>query len=248
TDGLDQGQVKSRLRALAETLDSRGWAVKNVTDASVFTPPTYIAQEQMMTAGSDRLVQAATLPSVTSPTAIYDAVDVMDDEYSPAAQKIEQMIEQSEQQRRQDLVESMQNPQPVAPAAPLPDTSQMFQPVIPSTAPPAVSQAPVPSIPAEPTLDEAAFLENVHKAKAASRSANSHIKRIPTAAEAAQIEAEEAAAAKAKAAEEAQAKAKEEAVKRLAVNDDLNIATIAREANKDSVQTLGDDEVVISLH
>jgi hypothetical protein len=30
TDGLSQLEVRSRLRALASTLDSRGWAVKNV--------------------------------------------------------------------------------------------------------------------------------------------------------------------------------------------------------------------------
>jgi hypothetical protein len=245
TDGLDQTQVKSRLRALAETLDSRGWVVKNAPAPSVFGAQFQSAGQ---TDNSDRLVQAATLPAVASPTAVFDAVDVMDDQYSPAAQKIEQMIEQSEEQHRQQLVTAMQNPQE-AQQAQMQPASQMFQPTTPSAAPLTATDVPA----AEPTLDEEAFLENVHKVEAAKRSANSHIKRIPTSAEAAEIAREKAARKAEKAAAEAKAKAEQakvESIQRLAVNDDLNVATIQRQVNKDegTTQTLGDDEVVISLH
>ena len=44
TDGLSQTEVKSRLNALANTLDSRGWAVKNVN-----------AAEPAIVSNSDRL-------------------------------------------------------------------------------------------------------------------------------------------------------------------------------------------------
>lgn len=246
TDGLDQTQVKSRLRALAETLDSRGWVVKNAAAPSVFGAQFQSSQPD----NSDRLVQAATLPAVASPTAVFDAVDVMDDQYSPAAQKIEQMIEQSEEQHRQQLVTAMQNPESTEQAQMQP-ASQMFQPMTPSAAPITATDVPI----ADTVLDEEAFLENVHKAEAAKRSANSHIKRIPTSAEAAEMAREKAARKAEKAAAEARAKAeqaKKESISRLAVNDDLNVATIQRQVNKDesqgTTQTLGDDEVVISLH
>ena len=127
--------------------------------------------------------------------------------------------------------------------------SQMFQPMTPSAAPLTATDVPA----AEPTLDEEAFLENVHKVEAAKRSANSHIKRIPTSAEAAEIAQKKAARKAEKAAAEAKAKAEQakvESIQRLAVNDDLNVATIQRQVNKDegTTQTLGDDEVIISLH
>src|ERR1700712_5000740 len=41
TDGLSQNEVKSRLAALASTIDSRGWAVKNVTSNTYVTPAAY---------------------------------------------------------------------------------------------------------------------------------------------------------------------------------------------------------------
>lgn len=233
TDGLDQTQVKSRLRALAETLDSRGWAVKNVTDTSVFATPSYLGQN--VSGDSDRLLQTS-LPAVPA-AASYDDADMLDEENNPTAQKLENLIEQSEQARRQQLVATMQNPQaapaPIVPLAPM-------QPVQaqPSTNTAQLYTQVASSSVVEPSAaDQAALLDSIHQSKAAAQAANSHIKRIPT--------AEEAALA---AAQTAKSVAKEGEIKRLAVNDDLDIATIARQAHKDDIQSLGDDEVVISLH
>lgn len=239
TDGLDQTQVKSRLHALAETLDSRGWAVKNVTDTSVFTPPAYLGQAT--DTGSDRLVQA-TLPAVPVPTVSYDDADMLDEQHNPTAQKLDNLIEQSEQARRQSLMAAMHNP---AQAQPIPTVSTQPGPTTQSvatpqpTATPMVSTTPpIPQAAAQPTAtDEAALLNTIHQSQAAAQAATSHMGRIPTAEEAAKIAADTAKAA-----------AKDEELKRLATNDDLDIATIARQANKDGTQDLGDNEVVISLH
>lgn len=244
TDGLDQTQVKSRLRALAETLDSRGWAVKNVTDTSIFTPPSYL--NQTIESGSDRLVQA-TLPAVPLGTPSYDDADMLDEENNPTALKLESLIEQSEQTRRQNLVASMRAPQAPATVAAQPANPPVGQAPLGVQVQPYVQPytQPMPVAAPEPSAaDEAALLQTIHQSQAANQAANSHIKRIPTAAEAAEAAkvAEEASRLK------AQKAAKQEELKRLAVNDDLNISTIAREAHKDNIQSLSDNEVVISLH
>jgi hypothetical protein len=221
TDGLDQTQVKSRLKALAETLDSRGWAVKNTTMNATFTPPSYamgyaggFAAQQSTT--SDRLVSSSTLAAVPAISSdVTEADDVLSETSNPTAQKLEAMIEQSEQTRRQNLITSMQQPQP--------------------TQTPAAPAAPQPTA---TSVDEAALLEQIHQKQTAANAANAHTKRIPTAEE-------REAAQKA----EAEAAARAEELKRLAVNDDLDVATIARQAHKDDEShDLGADEVVISLH
>ena len=60
TKDFTQDEVRSRLKALANTVDSRGWAVKNV-NANLFNQPDYV---QVSAGESDRLVD----PSITSPT------------------------------------------------------------------------------------------------------------------------------------------------------------------------------------
>ena len=44
TDGLSQVEVKSRLSALANTLDSRGWAIKNV-NINLYGHAGYLAEQ-----------------------------------------------------------------------------------------------------------------------------------------------------------------------------------------------------------
>ena len=56
TNGLSQTEVASRLSALANTIDSRGWAIKNV-NVNMFAQPTMAADD-----GSDRLVAMSSMP------------------------------------------------------------------------------------------------------------------------------------------------------------------------------------------
>ncbi|MCA9344800.1 PrgI family protein [Candidatus Saccharibacteria bacterium] len=64
-DDLSQTEVKSRLKALAETIDSRGWVVKNVS-AQEYSRPSYGSLSNA-SSGSDRLVEMPTLPKTVSP-------------------------------------------------------------------------------------------------------------------------------------------------------------------------------------
>lgn len=261
TDGLDQTQVRSRLSALADTLDSRGWAIKNVA-TNVYTPPLYAAPGDT----SDRLVTASAAPQAVPTDDVRAADDILDEYNNPTAQKFESLITQSEQSRRQNLIATMQSqaaqataaPQPVTAAMPAPQPAIAAMPPQPAAqttyAAPAVAPATMPQPvttavppPVAPTITDEQFLDEIRKNKANQFASNSHIKRIPTSEERAAAEAAAEAARKAEAAAAAE-HAKE--LQRLAANDDLNVATIAREAQKetDQPQPFDDGEVVISLH
>ena len=262
TDGLDQTQVKSRLSALASTLDSRGWAIKNVT-ANTFAVPAFA----MSSGGgeSDRLVSAGAFPQAVANDGALASDDILDERNNPTAQKLDSLITQSEQARRQNLIATMQtaasSPQHQAiqavPAAINQQATAQPQwyaqapasPVVQSAPAPVAAQLPTQQITtaapiAAPLPNEQQLLDKIHQDKAAGLAAqNGHMKRLQTTEE---IQAAEAAAAAAKQAEAVRL----EELKRLAVNDDLNIATIARQAKQDTneLQILGDGEVVISLH
>ena len=262
TDGLDQTQVRSRLSALASTLDSRGWAIKNVT-ANTFAVPAFA----MSSGGgeSDRLVSAGVFPQAVANDGALASDDILDERNNPTAQKLDSLITQSEQARRQNLIATMQtaasSPQyqavQAAPAATNQQATAQPQwyaqapasPVVQSAPAPIAAQLPTQQITtaapvAGPLPNEQQLLDKIHQDKAAGLAAqNGHMKRLQTTEE---IQAAEAAAAAAKQAEAVRL----EELKRLAVNDDLNIATIARQAKQDTdePQILGDGEVVISLH
>lgn len=93
TKGFSDNEVKSRLETLATTLDSRGWAVKNVTYA-----PTTIDDQ------SDRLVAPTTLSSPASDEDIKPADDILDEQNNPTAQYFEGLMEESETRRKLDVV------------------------------------------------------------------------------------------------------------------------------------------------
>jgi len=114
TDGLSQTEVKSRLRALAETLDSRGWAVKNA--GQQYANP--------LETNPDRLVDASALPQEV-------AAEVYDDPLDPSksgqvAQHFDDMLRANEQQHRQQLIAQMEAPATPAPAAPQPPQDYWF--------------------------------------------------------------------------------------------------------------------------
>lgn len=274
TNGLSQTEVHSRLRALADTIDSRGWAVKNVN--------VNLMNAQVAEVGaSDRLVGIGSFPMEVSNVDVLASDDILDEAANPVAHHFDDMINASTQAHRQQLMAQMQAPtpppqpvqEPTPPATPLPQT-----PPTPSPAPtndywfmnqpnPAAGQAAFvnaavvtpgtsalpPTIPqaAMPTPEEQAMVEKF-KAENASfeKAANGHIKTIlPLAdqqAQAAAVAAEQAAAqAAAKAAKPAVTPVSQAAIMNLAHNDDLDVATLARQAHKAAEGNA--DEVVISL-
>lgn len=97
SDNLSQTEVKSRLKALAETIDSRGWAVKNV---DVATSQQYGYGKMT----SDRLVEASQLPQSVSPFEENENDDIFG---STRANQLQTQIMQSGQQHKSDVVDHM---------------------------------------------------------------------------------------------------------------------------------------------
>ncbi len=104
TKNLSQGEVKSRLEALADTLDSRGWAVKNVSLNNYQNPSFAYAYA----GGEDRLIDPASLPYAVDDTTITNADDILDPYNNPTAQHFEEMVQASTAQHKAHAVQTMQ--------------------------------------------------------------------------------------------------------------------------------------------
>lgn len=98
TKGLTQDEVNSRLQALATTLDSRGWAVKNI-NVNLNNELSYLDK----TADTDRLVGSEAVVKEVPVVNIHAADDIMDADNNPVAQKFKQMMAESEERRKQAL-------------------------------------------------------------------------------------------------------------------------------------------------
>lgn len=250
TDGLSQTEVKSRLRALANTIDSRGWAIKNV-NVNMYAQPGYVGAGS----ASDRLVDTSSLPQEVPTFDVTATEDILDEHNNPTAQHLDQMITASAQAHRQQVVQQMQQTastqtpttaasQPndywflnatagQAPAVNKPGyTAFDHNPTVLPGQKADPSQVPAP---ATPTAAEEAFLEQHHKEAERANPMNSHLKTIAPLGE------KKVASAPAPVAPRAPSPANQQ----LASNDDLNISTIARQANQNNKPD--DGEVVISL-
>lgn len=95
--GFSQEEVTSRLKALANTLDTRGWAVKNVTTS---TFQTAFGQQ----AANDRLIDIAPLPDEAE-AAVRPSADVLDVTANPVAGELSDQLDQSSQAHRQALLD-----------------------------------------------------------------------------------------------------------------------------------------------
>lgn len=233
TDNLSQTEVTSRLKALSETIDSRGWAVKNI-DVNLFAQPGAIPQVTSPT--SDRLLD---LPDAqfTPKDDIKMDEDMLDEKNNPVAQQLDQMIGASTKTHREKTLHRMADIrkhqaeiknvrpvhettaggnwfiEPVTITRPGNDasTAQNFSP---NTAGQTASFATTddstiqPRAPALPTVV---------------------IQKKPTKTQAASV-----------------TPAPDPGILNLAENDDLNVATIARQANRQAKPDIG--EVTISLH
>jgi hypothetical protein len=103
TKGLSQTEVKSRLKALADTIDTRGWAVKNVNP---FMP-------QAFGGDSDRLINLDSLPQAVPE--IDEPADNM--EGSPLSSQFDTMMSRAAQSHRQELIDQLSDNGPPAVAA-----------------------------------------------------------------------------------------------------------------------------------
>lgn len=265
TNGLNQDEVQSRLSALANTIDSRGWATKNVNVN--LSAGTMLPMADM----SDRLVAASSFPQEVTSIDVRPADDMLDEANSPVAQHFDTMITASSNAHRQQIVQQMQQssaapplrapkPSSSAPAQPPADYWFMHQPTpVPGQATFVSAAVVAPGTdgsyasaltpdPSAPTPEEQALIEKLRSEneKASLAPAYGHMKVIKTPEQLAQEARATAATAKPQVTPDTQA-----AIMNLANNDDLDVATIARQANKQAEPDEGvdneDGEVIISL-
>ncbi len=145
TKDFDREEAKSRLTALASTLDTRGWAIKNAVSATsgVMLP----SQAQ-----SDRLIDIDSYPAQDPMLDIKPSDDLLDSSTNPTAMQMGQRLNQSTAQHKQELLDKMQQmtrqqQQPPAPQQfPQPPAQSQF--VAPQTTAPQSQSATVPAQPA----------------------------------------------------------------------------------------------------
>lgn len=214
TNDLSEVEVKSRLKALAETIDSRGWAVKNSSLQEAY------AGSQI----SDRLVDPSILPRQVAELSDANIPDMMD---NPV---MDQMIRQRTDQRKNQAVENMDK------------VRQGVDPMSLNT--------PEEIIPGN--IDEQLLAQQIKSKRQAGDIAYNRMSSIPGPGASGKTKAVAAD-------DEDQSDQQKTEVNKnissvteqtspdileLAQNNDLNVATIARQANNDK---LDDSEVVISL-
>ncbi len=206
TDGLTQNEVKSRLSALANTIDSRGWAVKNV-NMNLYAQPAYA------TTSSDRLVDHSTMPQPVPDYDVYASDDILDATSNPVAQQVHQMVTQSTQAHRQQVVARMQQPSQATPQ---------------QQSPPWFVD---PAAQTNTTVNDQTDVQlNQQIKQSRQQAAQQH--RPGVSPSSGQLQHARA-----------QQPVDRAVVSQLARNNDLNVSTIARQANKSD----DDNEVVVSL-
>jgi hypothetical protein len=258
TNGLSQTEVKSRLQALAQTIDSRGWATKNIDS------DTY-GQLAVADASSDRLIDINSLPMEVSENELVASDDMLDEVSNPIARQFDTMINQSSQNHRQQLIdqlndiratEATKQPNPAAPDNWFVSQTQIpsapSSPIVTGIAPPEVSSG---------NREEEAALSDSLAARANSRHVQFNnlrtvqplVSQTATVSSAYPLDATGTATDDNQTVADDQASAvtppSDPAILSLAKNDDLNVATLARQARKNR----GDEdqlqnEVVVSLH
>ncbi len=269
TNGLSQNEVHSRLETLASTIDSRGWAIKNV-NVNMFAQP----QQVLEVDDSDRLINPTNIPQyvAVSDDDIRADDDILDEQNNPRARQMDFMIEAAAKAHRAQIVQQLQAPAVPIQATPqtTPQSGQWFaRPVaIPSTqtitttAPTAIIQPQTlpasqayyqPAAPQQQVsstvvpVDENSLIATLRAQDEAKIRANaySHLHTLQPLSATSQTPVPPSPPVPAQTPQPAVTPRPNAAILQLARNDDLNVATIAREAKKRSDSQ---DEVVISLH
>lgn len=239
TDGLSQTEVKSRLKALAETIDSRGWAIKYAPHASTMSA--------YGTPTNDRLIDPSAIPVEVPTLGNEPYEDIFDPSGGQVGQQFDSMLNANAQAHRAKLVAQMQQPeQPITSPAPTPANDYWFAGPPQGTTAPAASPTTTTATDIS-QADEATLTAELRDKQQSVATATSHLPTILPIEEQQKL----AAAQEQKSTPEPQSttvtQQPDTAILELAHNDDLNVATIARQAKK----AHGDepaDEVIISLH
>jgi len=104
TDNLSQTEVKSRLKTLSSTLDTRGWAIKNVDlNLNVAMPQTTTLVPE-----SDRLITEEVDSAQPAPAIdVKAADDILDEKNNPTAIKFESMMQDAELKRKREVLKTI---------------------------------------------------------------------------------------------------------------------------------------------
>lgn len=224
TKNLSREEVKSRLQALADTIDSRGWAIKHAT----------LQEATSSGSGSDRLIDISSIPEPVPEEDLRSVPDVMDEEAAPLASNIEHLIEDKDKQRRQQLYDKMDNIRKGKPLEEEADNEMAVSP--PPEEPHALSNE----------AEEQLLAAELEKRKANARLSERNMHTISAGKNKADAKKQPARAdsTDTKKPQADMTTPVQPDILELAQNNDLNVATIARQANKKD----DDNEVVVSLH
>lgn len=131
---MSQNEVRSRLKALADTIDSRGWATRNAAYgiSQQWAHPT-----------------VAPTPDAGNPLAAMIPSDDMFDEQSSVAQNFDAMLNRSQTQKRERVLQEISQAQNPSEAQPAPLQQQPAAPIQTSIPqyPYAMPQLPTPVMP-----------------------------------------------------------------------------------------------------
>lgn len=187
TKSFNQEEARSRLQALASTIDSRGWAVKNVS-VNLFSQPSYVLNQ----ADSDRLIDPGTIAQEVPSYGVSGSDDMMDERSNLTAQHIDQMVAASSQSHRQQVIQQMQQGGSPGHGAKAQTDDYWFMhqpdpgsvpkgyatfPVAPTVKPGATDNQS-PAATAKPTPDETAVMEHILAEKAKPESSYHHLKTL----------------------------------------------------------------------
>lgn len=101
-NNMSEREVVSRLQALANTIDSRGWAVKNV--------PVSLYQAPNSLSASDRLIAGQVLAGGNPGPGTFDSTDIFDVAANPLAGQLEAKMATAASNKRQQLVHALDAP------------------------------------------------------------------------------------------------------------------------------------------
>lgn len=233
TDGLKPHEVQSRLKALAETIDTRGWAVKNAT--------LYDTQSPIVAQNGQRLINLDTLPHEVPDVDLNQYQDVLDED-TAVSENFDSMINTSSQLRRQqslDKMDRIRHGEPLS-AVQQPEIHFTLPPVDPSYANEQDLSAQLRGKQAESNLSSS----HMHQFRATPTATASQDDQAQTqAAQDDQAQAMQPPSTDTTQPQAQMTNASDPAILNLAQNNDWTVDTIARNAKKDK----GEDEVVISL-
>ena len=265
TNGLSPLEVQSRLKALAETIDTRGWVTKNV-NVNLFQPPF----QNQVVAPSDRLLSTDSIPQDVPDLDIRPEEDILDEKNNYTAQHFDQMINAREQAYHKQLIQNAQSGDSNQQQAPAPDywflnqTSQSDQQpngyttfntkvVVPGDTPkdPASKQSISPidnqSLVSEPGYTDPAS-SNIADTVPVPRAQLDSVGPIPKVKNMNRTYMDKPDAGATNNASAPMTQPLDPAILNLANDNNRNVTSIAREANQAKKSEQSNDEVIITLH